>query len=236
MKFSMVVFILIFACFTAALGMEAKILRLSGEVKIRRGIEEVWHPAAVEMILKEIDTITTGEGGEVLLQIDEGPTFRLGANAILDITDLKKITEQELFIFLTRQKVDQLKPGKGRRPLRTGNVSAVHGEDKSQAETRPEDGGIPWEPEKNGAKALLEQAYYTNAILKFHKIAQRYPAIEKCREFHCYLGSAFEALKEPGQAIDAYEAALDAENDGNCGSASDWEQAAREGLERLKEQ
>ena len=235
MRVLSIVFVLIFACFTAAWGMEAKIVRLSGEVKIRRGIEEVWHPAAVEMILKEIDTITTGEGGEVLLQIDEGPTFRLGANAILDIADLKKITEQELFLYLTRQKVDQLKPGKGRRPLRTGNVSAVHGEDKSADQTKPEHTGIPWTPETNGAKALLEQAYYTNAILKLHKIAQRYPAIEKCREFHCSLGQAFEALNEPGQAIDAYETALAAENNGDCSESDDWEQAAQEGLKRLKE-
>jgi hypothetical protein len=37
-----------------------KIISLSGEVKVRRGVEETWHHAAAGMRLEEIDTILTG--------------------------------------------------------------------------------------------------------------------------------------------------------------------------------
>ena len=37
--------------------MQAKIISISGEVKIRRGVEEQWQEAELGMLLEEIDTI-----------------------------------------------------------------------------------------------------------------------------------------------------------------------------------
>ncbi len=212
----------------------AKIVAMDGDVKIRRGIEETWQPAGLQVLLKEIDTITTGEDGEVTLAIYDGLEFRLGPNAILDIADLKKVSEQEMFLFLTRQKVDRLKKREGKRKLRTTNISAPHGEDKSAKmnEERPVV-QTPWESEKNGATALFSQAYYTNAVVKLHKIATRYPRIEKCSEFHFLLGRSFELLEQNGQAIDAYRAAASAAGDKDCDNPK-WVEEARKGLDRLK--
>jgi hypothetical protein len=95
--------------------------------KIRRGVEESWHWAVAGMMLEEIDTILTGEASAVVLETPDGATFRLGSSAILDIADLRKITEQEMFLYLMSQKINQIAPRQKKTHLRIGNVSAIHG-------------------------------------------------------------------------------------------------------------
>jgi len=211
-----------------------KIISISGEVKVRRGVEESWQRAAAGMSLEEIDTILTGEASTVTLETQEGETFRLGSYAILDIADLRKITEREMFLYLMSQKVNQIPARPEKAKLRVGNVSAIHGESKAgAARNRSErDESQNWKQETNGARALYEQRYYPNAIVKLHKVLVKYPNREDCGEIHFYLGKSFEALKEPGQAAEAYKAALERLCDHDLSQRH--AQEARQALERLK--
>ena len=215
--------------------MEARIIKMSGEVKYRQGVEEAWHSVYPGVILKEIDTILTGEGGEVLLQIHDELIFRLGANAILDIADLRKITEQELFLYLTRQKIQRIERGAEKPELHISNVSAIHGASQDTAATTKQTGaatGNLWEREKNGAKALFDQRYFPNVIIKLDKILNRYSNVTDCGELYCYLGQSFEALKQPGQAADAYQTVIQQSEEKSCEN-KEWNEIARQGLERL---
>jgi tetratricopeptide (TPR) repeat protein len=211
-----------------------KIISLSGEVKIRRGVEESWHHAAAGMLLEDVDTILTGEASAVVLELPEGGSFRLGGFAILDIADLKKITEREMFLFLMSEKVHQIPVRPEKAKLRIGNVSVVHGESKagaSQNQTEKDD-SQNWVQETNGAKALYNQHYYPNAIVKLHKVLAKYPHREDCGEIHFYLGKAFEALDKTGQAVDAYQRVLErlCENEASQQRAEE----TRRAIERLQ--
>ena len=70
-----------------ASAMEVKIAHLSGEVQVRRGLDETWQPVSLGIFIKEVDTILTGEKGEVVLDLGNGATFTLGPNSILDVSD-----------------------------------------------------------------------------------------------------------------------------------------------------
>jgi hypothetical protein len=210
-----------------------KIISLSGEVKVRRGVEETWHRAAAGMMLEEIDTILTGEASAVVLETPEGATFRLNSYAILDIADLRKITEREMFLFLMSQKVNQIPPRQEKTRLRIGNVSVIHGESKAEPSRRTaEEESQIWVQESNGAKALYDQRYYPNTIVKLHKILAKYPNLEDCGEIHFYLGKAFEALSKPGQARDAYKIVLERFCDD--GVSKQRADEARQAIERSK--
>lgn len=230
-------FVLVLSTQIASAATAVKILSFSGEVKVRYGVEETWHPAAAGMMLKEIDTILTGEASTVVLETAEGSTFRLGSYAILDIADLRKITEREMFLYLMSQKVNQIPARDEKTRLRIGNVSVVHGESKAGSSNRAaEDDSQDWLQEINGARALYDQRYYPNTIVKLHKILIKYPIISDCGAIHFYLGRAFEALNKSGQANDAYQAALERIEIGNCENAESKQRAdeARKALERLK--
>jgi tetratricopeptide (TPR) repeat protein len=211
-----------------------KIVSISGEVKVRRGVEEAWHHAAAGMRLEEIDTILTGEASAVVLETPDGATFRLSSYAILDIADLRKITEREMFLYLMSNKVNQIPARQEKTRLRIGNVSSVHGEPKAGSSHRAaeKDESQSWIQETNGAKALYDQQYYPNAVVKLHKILAKYPNLEDCGEIHFYLGKAFEAMNKPGQAGDAYKVALERLCDNDL--SKQWADEARRAIERLK--
>jgi len=232
-----IVFILCLLIQTAWTSPETKIIQIKGEVKVRCGLEENWQPAMVGMLLKDIDTILAIENAEVLLEIGDGITFRLGGNAVLDIGDLRKITERDLFLYLMSEKVDTIKPRKKPIKLRIPNVSVVHSEFRdgkaSLEQTKPDSSW--WRRETNGARALFAQEFYPNAAVKLHKILKKYPNITDCGETHFYLGKTFEALNKPGQALEAYQNVLDRSKNDICQNL-EIQQAAQEAIESLKDQ
>ncbi|MFQ5825185.1 MAG: hypothetical protein ACE5JB_14140, partial [bacterium] len=197
---------------------KVRIKRASGDVKIRRGVEETWHIASAGTWLEEIDSILTGEGSVAILELLDGTTFRLGGNAMLDIADLRKITEQELFLMLMSKKIRQIGPREEKTKLRIGYVNVVHGELKRDTLTSTENNGgyKVWELEKNGALALYSQNFTTNSILKMNNILIKYPNVNDCGELHFYLGKAFETLNKPGQALDFYKIVLKKRLEASC--------------------
>ena len=219
----------------------AKIISLSGEVKVRRGVNETWQPARIGMLLEDIDSILTGEASTVLLQTQQGNHFKLGGNAILDIADLRRITRKELFLYLMSEKVHRIEPRKEKTPLRIGNVSVVHG---VRPETRKANRAVlggqfdSWRREVNGAKALLSQKLYPNTILKLRRIREKYAHVRDCGESQLYLGQAFEALEMHGQALDAYQAVLAEINAQGCEKpqARSRQHDARNAIDKLKQE
>ncbi len=217
--------------------MSVKIAQVHGEVKVRRGVEEKWERAGVGMLLEEIDTIMALEGAEVVLDFGERATFRLGGNAILDIADLRVITERELFLLLMSEKIGKLKPREGKIPLRIGEVSAVRGGPFQKADSHATKSETPrWRMEANAAQALHEQNFLTNAALKFHRVKAAFPQRGDCGVVSYELAQTFEALKQSGKARDEYQSALEemkAQNcEGNIAQARITQ--TQEALQRLK--
>lgn len=187
----------------------AHIISLQGDVKVRRGLEETWLRAAEGMLLEDMDSILNGETAEAVLEMDDGRTFRLGSNAILDIADLRRITEQQLFLYLTAKKIQNLDPPGHGGPVRIQNVSTVRAENRSKSGGHGSDAADPliWKQKANAALAMIEQAYYPNAVVKLHKILDAHASTADKARLHLYLGRSFEAMEDRGRALEAYQTA-----------------------------
>ena len=209
------------------------VTRVKGDVKVRPGLEESWHTAVVGMLLKEIDTILALEG-EVELKMQSGLVFRMGSNSILDISDLRKITRKEMFLYLMSEKVSNIKSPSEKTELQIGNVTVVHGTRKSGDSSNSDlSSNTKWLQEFNGAKALFNQDFYPNAVVKLHKILSQYSDIQDCGEIHFYLGKAFEKMDEQGQALDAFEEALSQSQNCTFSNTPAWVDEAQQAVERL---
>jgi hypothetical protein len=220
---------------TAEGATHARIVQLSGEVKIRRGLEEKWERAVSNMSLEEIDTILTGENGEVVLEFGQGATFKLGGNSVLDVADLRQITEQELFLILMSQKISKIKPAGSKTPLRIGDVSTIRGE-PYQAQREKAVSASQWRRwEVNAAQALAAQNLLTNAALKWHRIKEKFPGQPDCGEVSFYLAQAFEQLRQSGQARDEYQLSLQQAQQQRC-EDGETQGRVRIAQERLKQQ
>jgi len=205
MKHSLIIILMIWT--TLAAGNEKVALTMiTGDVKIRRGLDEEWRPASSGTILDTIDSILTGEG-EAVLELPDGRTFRISSQTILDIADLRLITEQELFLLLMSDKIQKMPKRSDKTKLEIGDINVVHGSSQQDAATQKKEDSKRelWQMEKNGVIALYNQDFTPNAILKINNILAKYPEIEDCGEIYSYLGNSFEKLDKPGQAIDAYK-------------------------------
>lgn len=214
---------------------DVQIEKIEGDVMIRRGLEEIWSAARVGLILKPMDTILSGEASEVTLILEDSSRFQMGGNAILDISDLRRITERQLFLYLMSQKVENLSMPDSSSRIHITNVSVVRGTQKKLKEQAAKPvGNLNLIRETNGAKALFNAGYYTNAIIKLYKILERYPSMNDPDELYFTIGQSFEALEENGRAYDAYQNALKQLEDSKSSRAIERRNQVQDALNRLK--
>lgn len=179
------------------------ILQIRGDVQIRRGLDEVWTFARAGDDLEEMDSIMTGPESGVTLQLADGTQFRLAGLTMIDIADLRRLSQQEMFLYIMSQKVDKLpKPPTGTK-LEIGSVSVVHGENKAVPAMTPAPAELA-DKEFNGARALQQQQFYTNAIVKYYKLRRWYGNLSECGILQYEMGCCFEQIQQTGQALDCY--------------------------------
>jgi hypothetical protein len=212
----------------------AKIQSVTGDVEIRLGMDETWQAAKADITLREIDTILTGKDGRVELKLSTGASFILGARSMLDISDLRNISEQDLFLWMMSSKVKSLDVKTEKQPVRIGNVSVVHGE--SKAPGKPGIVSTPVERieyEKNGAMALYNYKLFPNCIIKMHRLLSTNVPPTDCGEIHYVLGKSFAAIQKNGQAMDEFQTAITCQQQQN-GVQPTWLEDARLSMSRLQ--
>lgn len=236
----LIVILIIVGMVVNGLQADVKIIETKGNVMVRYGIEESWNKAKIGSILKNIDSILSGEDGEVNLELEDGTQFKLGVNAVLDIGDIREIQERELFMYLMSQKIDQLDTKNENTPVKVGNVSIVHGDSKQESNMAKSDSDQQdwYLLEINGAMALYDHNYYPNTIIKFIKIQNKFDPSRDMGRVDYYIGKSFEALNDQGQAQDAYKCALDEYKRMKDPSSKEqsWVADARDSFNRLAQE
>jgi hypothetical protein len=211
-----------------------KIIEVSGQVHFRQGVEETWQTAKPGILLEDIDSIISEKDGKAILETAEGRRFKLGPNSQIDIADLRRLSNEELFLHLMKEKLKKIGSRPEKTPLRVGTVSAVHGSSQDTSKNIPAtENEIDPEPIINGIRALFTQDYYPNTILKIHRFLNLYQAPSDCGELYYYLGYSFEELHQPGQAIEAYRSSIQAGQSAEC-TESKWQLLAQEHLKSLE--
>jgi hypothetical protein len=215
---------------------EIQIVNVSGDVKFRRGVEENWHIAQKDILLEDIDSIWTGEDGKVVLQLRDNHKFTLENNSMLDIADLRNIAEEDLFLILMKQKIKKIDNSKGKMHLQVGTVSVVHGSSMDSSGVYIQTDTLnQQEAVKNGIRALFQQQFYTNTIVKVQQYFNYFVVFRDCGELDYYVGKSFEMLNQFGQAIDAYEVSAEKNENENCPD-QDWGKLATTRLQQLNKQ
>jgi hypothetical protein len=212
----------------------AWIIEISGDVKFRRGVEENWNVASKDILLEDIDSIWTGEDGKVTLRLSDNRQFSMSQNAMLDITDLRIIPEDDLFLILMKEKIKKIDNSKGKIPLEIGTVSVVHGASKDSSGLYIETDTLDQQKAvKNGIRALFLQEFYANTIVKVQQFYHYFSLGNECGELHFYVGRSFEMLNQFGQAMEAYEISIEKSKSANCPDPH-WGELSGIRLEQLK--
>ncbi len=193
--------------------------KLQGEVSVRHGVTEVWTRVSVGDVLKPDDTIKTGRrGSAVILAKDDQASasavkrVTLPAEVIVDMSDIRNLTPEELMLKLAMEKVRASSYQWKNDELHIPNATVIHGADGASGpplrEDNPEMGRMEW----NGARVLFDNAFYSTCALKSLELFRRYPSLQTPFENRWMAAQALERADLRGEALEKYGAILAAGN------------------------
>jgi hypothetical protein len=103
--------VLLSACgLMVAQGQEIKVQRLQGDVAVRHGVTEAWTTVAVGDVLRPDDTMKTGKKGSAVLVVPLKSAgsmkhIALPPEVIVDLSDVRELSQEELMLKLTMERV-----------------------------------------------------------------------------------------------------------------------------------
>ena len=187
-----------------ALGQDVVLQKTRGEVAIRHGVAESWNTVAAGDVLKPDDTMRTGKKGSAILVVNATKRIVLPGEVIVDISDIRDLSQEELILKLTMEKVRASSYQWKNDEMNIPNAAIVHGYPPAPPSTLTENeleiGTCEW----NGAKVLYNNGYFSTSALKAMDVLRRYPKIGDTFENRLLVADALGKANLRGEAISEY--------------------------------
>jgi hypothetical protein len=198
-----------------AFGMQARadfrITSVKGVVFVRHNVQEDWVRAAVGDVLKPEDSMMLEKKSSSTILIDGTRRIVIPEFVILDLSDLRTLTQEELLLKLAMEDVrgvpgEERNDGHARLPgeIRIPKTTIIHGENKtpsSEAEHSPSQTATL---QLNGARMLFDQGFYATCVLKTKEIVRQYPGLSNVIDAQIMVADALEKMKLKGEALSEY--------------------------------
>jgi len=187
------------------------IRKLQGDVTVRHGVTEVWTAIAQGDILRPEDSMKTGRKGSALLAVtamgNGGPAVKvisLPPEVIVDVSDIRDLTQEELMLKLTMEKVRASSYHWKNNELRIPNATVVHGENQAEGAAPGENDPVTGELQMNGARVLFNNGYYSTCALRAMGIFRLYPKLGMVFDNRLMMADALAKANLRSEALDEY--------------------------------
>lgn len=187
------------------------IQKMNGDVAVRHGVTEEWTTVAAGDALRPNDSMRTGKNGSATLLVlaGAGATVRrlaLPADVIVDMSDVRELTQEELMLKLTMQKVRATpEPDRNGGP-QISNAAVMHGTDAGRGGAIAENDPGVGRSLLNGAKVLLENGFSATAVLRTMEVFRLFPSLAGIVDNRLALAGAMEKADLRGEAVAEYHA------------------------------
>jgi hypothetical protein len=211
MKTIVLMLILAVACGVAPAAESIIIQRADGEVSVRHGVAEVWNKVAPGDVLRPNDTMRTGKGGKVVLLVQWGTTatskkMSLPPHVIVDMSDIRDLTQEELMLKLTMEKVRGSSYQWKNDGMVIPDAAVVHGANNATAAPLSENDIQTGRLQLNGVRVLYENGFFASCVLRAMEVFRLYPALSSSFEHRLLLAEAMEKANLRGEALAEYGA------------------------------
>ncbi len=209
MKTALVIAVL-FLAVRAAAG-DIVIQKMQGEVSVRHGVTETWTKVAPGDVLRPDDTMKTGKKGSALIVVSPAAagavkTVLLPGDVIVDMSDIRDLSQEELMLKLTMEKVRASSYQWKSDDLRIPSAAVVHGADKSTGANLSESDPATGVLELNGAHVLFENGFFATCALIGMEVFRLYPPLGKEFRNRMMVAEALDKAKLRGEAVNEYGA------------------------------
>ena len=190
---------------------EIVVQKMQGAVSVRHGVTETWTKVAPGDVLRPDDTMKTGKKGSAVIVVPSSTagasrTVVLPGEVIVDMSDIRDLTQEELMLKLTMEKVRASSYQWKSDDLRIPSAAVVHGADKSSnlnlSESDPATGVL----ELNGAHVLFENGFFATCALKAMEVFRLYPPLGKEFRDRMMVAEALVKANLRGEAVNEYGA------------------------------
>jgi len=192
---------------------EIVVQKLQGDVKVRHGVTEVWVTVAPGDVLRPDDTMKTGKKGSAVIVLPssaEGSgstrTFVLPGDVIVDMSDVRALTPEELMLKLTMEKVRASSYQWKSDDLQIPSAAVVHGADRSSDQVMRESDPAAGVLQINGAHVLFANGFYATCALRGMEVFRLYPPLAKQFKSRLMVAEALEKANLRGEAVNEYAA------------------------------
>ncbi|HTY59847.1 MAG TPA: hypothetical protein VMF59_13570 [Bacteroidota bacterium] len=191
---------------------EIIVQKAQGEVSVRHGVTEVWVKVSPGDILRPDDTMKTGKKGSAVIVLRPSSetggaqkTLTLPGDVIVDMSDVRDLTQEELMLKLTMEKVRASSYQWKSDDLQIPSAAVVHGEDRgSEGESMRASDPATGVLQLNGAHVLFENGFYATCALKGLEVFRMYPALGKQFRSRMMVAEALEKANLRGEAVNEY--------------------------------
>jgi hypothetical protein len=192
--------------------------KVHGDVSVRHGVAEDWTSVKAGDVLKPNDTMKTGvRGTAVIVAAAEGSavkTLKLPPEVIVDLSDVRTLSPEELMLKLTMEKVRASSYEWKNNALNIPSTTVVHGTDQSPRAALSPDEIRVGRLQLNGSRVLLDNGFYSTSALRAMDVLRRYPSLAGEVDNRMLLAEALEKADLRGEAISEYTAVLQMESVG----------------------
>lgn len=199
----------------AAAAADLVVREAKGDVRVRHGITETWSPVKPGDLLKPDDTMRTGKGGSAVVAArDPGGEVRksisLPPEVIVEMSDVRDLSQEELMLKLTMERVRSAPPTGGGDGLTIPNATVVHGAQRGGGSAAGADDARTGTLLLNGSRALFAAGFYSTCALRTMDVLRRYPALAELPENRILAAEALERAELRSEALGEYAKILGA--------------------------
>jgi hypothetical protein len=179
-----------------------------GDAAVRHGVSEQWVRLNAGDVLGINDAVSTGANSTITFQVPNGSTIRIPEYALLELSDLRNLTQEELLLKLAMENIRNV-PRNRREGIVVPSTTVVHGANKSSDETLPvPDNSRLADMQITGARVLFGHNYYGTCILRTKEVVRLYPEMTRRAESHLLVAESFERLGLAKDALAEYSSLL----------------------------
>ena len=202
--------ILLFLCLSIqAFGGGIVVQKVQGTVSVRQGVAEEWTGVKAGDILNPDATIRTEKRGSAeLVAVQQAGThksIRLPGEVMVDMSDIRELSQEELMLKLTMEKVRSSSYQWKNNEMRLPNTTVTHGADRG-SETLPENDPQVGMFLLNGTRVLFDNGFYSTCALKTMEVFRRYPELGRKFEHRWLAAEALEKADLRGEALNEFVA------------------------------
>ncbi len=187
------------------------VTKLQGDVSVRHGVTEIWTHVAVGDVLRPDDTMKTGKKSSAMLVTRDGQTdngagkkIALPAEVVVDISDMRDLSQEELMLKLTMEKVRSSSYQWKNEEMHIPNATVVHGGDRKPSAPLSENelrfGIFQW----NGTRVLFDNGFYSTCALRAMEVFRLYPTLGQNFDNRLLVADALEKANLRGEARSEY--------------------------------